>query len=252
MIQQMRVTFEPQAADRPLDRRQITGSGLHGLLFRTVFPAQSAAEADWLHGHEAPKPYALMPLYAPDNGLTGLQLSMLTNRAADLVVPAWQRAAEQGQPLALGKQVFQVAQVAVDGRWAFTDLLENPPQPEMTLRFVTPTRFRQGPGSLPLPLPRNVFYRPWQVWQRFAPASLQLPPDWLDWCQANVFVRRHRIQTATTRIRGREQFTGFVGRVEFEALDGDDTYLRLWQALGQLIRHCGTGHKTTMGMGAVA
>jgi CRISPR-associated endoribonuclease Cas6 len=252
MIQQTTVTFQPEAGDKPLDKRHITGSGLHGLLFRTIFPARSPAEADWLHGHNAPKPLALMPLFGPEQTLTGLQLSTLSNRAADLVVGAWQQAAARPEPLALGQQMFRVAQVAVAETVAFTDLLEGPGGRQMSLRFVTPTAFRQGPGSLPLPLPRNVFDRPWQVWQRYAPAALQLPPDWLDWCEKNVFVRRHRIQTATMRIRGREQFTGFVGQVAFEALDDNDTYLRLWQALGRLACCCGTGHKTTMGMGAVA
>jgi len=81
---------------------------------------------------------------------------------------------------------------------------------------------------------------------------LRLPDGWLDWCTRDVFVTDHRIETVTVSIDQKERFTGFVGDVWFEAHQGEDIYLCAWPALTDLAAFCGVGHKTTMGMGAVA
>jgi CRISPR-associated endoribonuclease Cas6 len=80
---------------------------------------------------------------------------------------------------------------------------------------------------------------------------LSIPADWLEWCERDVFVVEHHIQTAVVSITRSESFVGFTGQVSFRAYQGQEQYLRVWQALGTLAAVCGVGHKTTMGMGAV-
>lgn len=253
MIQQLDITFATETAQRGLNSRQVTGSGLHGLLFKTVLPAHSSSEADWLHNHETPKPFAVTPLFSAERQMSGLRLAALNGRTADLMVHAWEKVAQQQQPLALGRQQFQVAAVTVQPEQSFTTLMQTArPQRSQTLLFKTPCTFRQGPGCLPLPLPFNIYQRPVQVWQQYAPPSLRLPPDWLEWCTQNIFVEQHAIRTVRVAINQHKIISGFVGRVRLEALSQDETYLRLWHALTNLLRHCGTGYKTTMGLGAVA
>lgn len=253
MIQQMDVTFATKNAQQGLNSRQITGSGLHGLLFKTVLSAYNSHETDWLHNHQTPKPFALAPLYGAERQMTGLRLAALNGRTADLMRHAWEQTAVQQQPLALGRQQFQATAVAVQPERSFTQLLQQAkPHAWQKLTFNTPCTFRQGPGALPLPLPYNIYQRPVQVWQQYAPPSLRLPADWLEWCAKHVFVVRHNIRTVPMPIGQRRKMSGFVGQVRLEALHKDDTYLRLWHALTQLLHHCGTGYKTTMGFGAVA
>jgi CRISPR-associated endoribonuclease Cas6 len=97
-----------------------------------------------------------------------------------------------------------------------------------------------------------VFQTPFRAWNAFAPKRLLIPSDWRDWCEDDVFVVGHQIQTAAVTISPREPpFAGFVGEVWFEARSDALLYLSLFQGLAQLAAFSGVGHKTTMGMGAV-
>lgn len=233
-----------------LDGRQVTARGLHGCLF-SVLQAFDMHSANWLHGHDSPKPYSIAPIYAPEGHLLGLRMAALTERTAELLVRGWQLALETGRALRLGPQVFTVRGV----EWAegpdFALLAQSQPQHRMVLRFLSPTVFKQGRGTLPLPLPHNVFAWPLRVWLTYAPAVLQVPDDWLEWCGWNVYVTQHRIETADVALDKRRPFTGFVGDVMFDCLDSAELYMRIWDALGSLAAFSGVGYKTTMGMGAV-
>lgn len=248
------VRLQPEGA--PIDANIVTSSGLHGLLFG-LLKQISPAETDWLHKHPSPKPFSMAPYYVMVDGqgqLVGLHYAAVLERAARLIYEGWAEAWQRRTLLRLGRyQAFYVADVQWIPGPTFSDLANLPPTREMTLEFLSPTAFKQGPGSLPLPLPGNVFSWPERVWHSFAPSVLAtaVPPDWLYWCNQNVFVVAHQIQTAVTAINQHESFVGFVGSVTFHAYKGNPLYLRAWQTLGSLAAFCGVGHKTTMGMGAV-
>ncbi|MCA9962968.1 MAG: CRISPR system precrRNA processing endoribonuclease RAMP protein Cas6 [Anaerolineales bacterium] len=245
-----------KANGTPIDASVVTGRGLHGLLFDLLQRIDQDG-ATWLHKHPSPKPFSMAPYYVENDGkgeLVGLRYAVLEERAARLIYEAWAEAWQRQRLLRLGRyQTFYVADVQWIPGPTFTELANLTPSREMTLEFLSPTAFKQGPGSLPLPLPVNVFRWPERVWHSYAPSVLAtaVPRDWLDWCADNVFVIDHHIQTAVTAINQTERFTGFVGHVTFQAYRGAPLYLRAWQALGTLAAFCGVGHKTTMGMGAV-
>jgi CRISPR-associated endoribonuclease Cas6 len=243
------LTFSP--TNGRIDGRHVTARGLHGLLF-DVLQRADQAEASWLHYHESPKPFSLVPLYSEDGVLVGMRLAAITERTAALFTKAWEKARREGEVLRLGRyQTFIAQEVVCQPGLSFAELALLPPDEQMGLSFLSPTAFKQGPGHLTLPLPANVFGWPLRVWQAFAPSPVDVSERWLDWCAADVFVVRHQIETATVSIGRQEPFTGFVGDVWFEAMGGSEVYLRVWQALGRLATFCGVGHKTTMGMGAV-
>lgn len=232
---------------------QITSRGLHGVLYR-VLQLYDRQGATWLHHHDAPKPYTLAPYYDIETqSLAGIRLNVFTQPAADLLYLSWEAAHEKGEALRLGNQAFYVANLAIVPGPTFEELAALPPETDVTLHFISPTTFRQGPGFLPLPLPANVFRGPFKVWQKYAPKTLQLPGDWLDWCAERVYVVKHQIETVTVSLsRQTQMFTGFVGTVTFTAKSESLLYLSLWQALAALAPYAGIGYKTTMGMGAVA
>jgi CRISPR-associated endoribonuclease Cas6 len=247
MMHHLLLTLTP--TEKPINGRFITTRGLHGLLFNSL-KQHNPAETDWLHTHDSPKPFSMVPLYNPAGHLAGLRYATLTPRTTDLFLTAWQTIAQSRQVLQLGRyQTFQITAVETIPGPTFQELSLLPPSQYTRLHFLSPTAFKQGPGSLPLPLPINVFQGPFRVWQAFAP--FPLPDDWLEWCAQELFVVEHRIETAVTAITQQEQFTGFVGTVTFRAYAGNEEQLRIWQALGALATYCGIGHKTTMGMGAV-
>lgn len=241
------LTLQPRRG--PLHGHTVTARGLHGMLFKAMREADPA-ETDWLHDHPTPKPFSLAPLYSTGGLLLGVRLGVVAERAADLFRRAWNWHREQETSLQLGPNTCVVTDVQGDAGPRWLDLAQLPPAPRVALRFLSPTAFRQGPGHSPLPVPYNVFSWPWRVWQAFAP-EFGLPEDWIEWCAQEVFVVRHRIETATVAVSKDESFTGFVGEVTFEAHHGGPGQLGLLQALARLAAYSGVGHKTTMGMGAV-
>lgn len=240
------IHFHPTAA--PLDGREVTARGLHGLLFKAL-KAADPEETSWLHDHPAPKPFSLAPLYA-DGRLAGLRLGAVEGRAAQLFLRAWEWHRARGSVQAIGRRQFRVGEVVCAAGPGWADLVAARPVTRVELEFLSPTTFRQGPGHMPLPLPYNVFAWPWRVWQAYAPPAA-LPEEWLEWCRADVFVTDVHIDTAPIAITPDNALMGFVGRARFETSRGSAAQLSLLHALARLATYSGVGHKTTMGMGAV-
>jgi CRISPR-associated endoribonuclease Cas6 len=103
------------------------------------------------------------------------------------------------------------------------------------------------------PLPDPVLaFQSWLLrWNAFAPEQLRLNVNTLDLVSAHIAVSRHRIETCAVRF---DRFThiGFVGRVTYHVVKRrllDDDLLRRFNILADYAPFCGTGHKTTQGMG---
>jgi len=134
-----------------------------------------------------------------------------------------------------------------------------PPQRKFTLNFLAPTSFRSKKHHLPLPIPSNIFQSYYRRWQDFSGRSYN-QEEFLAWVAEMVFVSGHAI--ATTKILAGKAglVTGFTGWVDFgvegkridraSALSNPPPdYARLLYTLLQLAPYCGTGHKTTFGLG---
>ncbi|MBW4518772.1 MAG: CRISPR-associated endoribonuclease Cas6 [Scytolyngbya sp. HA4215-MV1] len=121
----------------------------------------------------------------------------------------------------------------------------------LTLSFLTPTSFRRKGNHLPLPLPTNVFQSYLRRWNDFSGETVD-QDDFLDWVDETVVILRHHLQSTKVVVGKSSSVTGFTGSVQF-GLTGkgkqDDAFVELWLALGQLAPYCGTGHKTTFGLG---
>jgi hypothetical protein len=99
MLVQIGIGF--YALDEPLRGRQITARGLHGVLYH-VLERFDPARATWMHQHDAPKPYTMVPYYDTTQGtLAGIRLNALTERAAELFERSWEQA-KRGVELRLG------------------------------------------------------------------------------------------------------------------------------------------------------
>ena len=130
-----------------------------------------------------------------------------------------------------------VVSAGVDTRFAF--------------RFRSPTSFRSQDMHYPLPDPLLAFQSWLLRWNAFAPSQLHLNVNTLDLVSAHVAISRHRIETRAVEF---DRFTqvGFVGTVTYQVvkrrlLNGD--LLRRLNILADYAPFCGTGHKTTQGMG---
>ncbi len=119
------------------------------------------------------------------------------------------------------------------------------------LNFITPTGFRSKGHHLPLPIPSNIFHSYLRRWNDFSNYPFD-QNDFLDWVDNIVFINNHDIKSHKVTVGKQGTVTGFTGYVEFgldlKAIDNLE-YKELLYALVGLAPYCGTGHKTTFGLG---
>lgn len=156
-------------------------------------------------------------------------------RGAPLRILDWGLTAPSHPP-ATYKQLFDVA---------------IPPNPAIALSFLSPTSFRRHKHHFPLPVPVNLFHSYLRRWNDFSELEYD-QEDFLDWIDQSVIITRHHLQSVKTVAGKRGSVTGFTGAIEISlsktALE-DSEYVQLFMALGRLAPYCGTGHKTTFGLG---
>lgn len=119
------------------------------------------------------------------------------------------------------------------------------------LNFDTPTSFRSRSHHMPLPIPRNLFQSYLRRWNAFAKHTVEMTP-FLEWVEKAVVIRRHQLSSIKTVAGKSGAVTGFIGSIEL-GLDlrgkQEQRYLQMFNALGLYAPYCGTGHKTTFGLG---
>ena len=121
----------------------------------------------------------------------------------------------------------------------------------VSLSFISPTSFRRKGHHLPLPWPTNVFHSYLRRWNNFAKKQVD-QTAFLDWIDSHVIIQRHQIESMKVVAGKRGSVTGFVGAIAYTldrtAAEQPD-FCTLFYALVQLAPYCGTGHKTTFGLG---
>jgi CRISPR-associated endoribonuclease Cas6 len=215
-----------------------------------------------LHDGESEKPFTL-------SRLEGITESMAGNpklRAGEFYrwyvsalskpVVQWMREWVRSLPevIELRNAPLRIVQWAIAyAPMTYAALLEAncPPAPRVALSFVSPTGFRRKGHHLPLPMPTNVFHSYLRRWNDFS-GDLVEQEAFLNWVDETVVILRHQIRSMKVVAGKRGSVTGFVGAVEFglvRVAEADADYKQLFVALGQLAPYCGTGHKTTFGLG---
>lgn len=121
----------------------------------------------------------------------------------------------------------------------------------LELSFVTPTSFRRKGNHFPLPLPQNLFQSYARRWNEFSRMPLELEP-FLDWIDTYVVIQRYSLQSSKVAVGKRGSVTGGVGAIALgvsgKGMESTD-YAQWFYRLGQFAPYCGTGHKTTFGLG---
>jgi CRISPR-associated endoribonuclease Cas6 len=135
----------------------------------------------------------------------------------------------------------------------YAQLLQLPlPDPvTLNLTFSSPTSFRHKGNHLPLPLPENIFHSYLRRWNYFSGQAID-PDSFLEWVDGYVVILRHQIQSSKVAAGKHGSVTGFTGSVQFGLSTGANQHPEFIQAfltLGNLAPYCGTGHKTTFGLG---
>ncbi len=123
-------------------------------------------------------------------------------------------------------------------------------QRSLTLSFLSPTSFRRKGHHFPLPVPTNVFHSYLRRWNSLASVPVD-QGEFLDWVDKRVILCRHQIESVKVAGGKQGSVTGFIGSVEYRLSLSTNSpqFEQLFYTLGQFAPYCGTGHKTTFGLG---
>ncbi|MBD1930138.1 CRISPR-associated endoribonuclease Cas6 [Trichocoleus sp. FACHB-90] len=125
------------------------------------------------------------------------------------------------------------------------------PSTTLTFSFLTPTSFRRKGHHFPLPVPNNLFHSYLRRWNDFSNREFN-QEAFLEWVEECVLIHRHRLESVKVAAGKKGSVTGFTGAVELglsSAAANQPEFEQLFYALGQFAPYCGTGHKTTFGLG---
>jgi CRISPR-associated endoribonuclease Cas6 len=233
--------------------------GLHAWFLDRVRSSEPILSA-YLHDGESEKPFTISGLEGQLLA-SGRQLQLSADQtyrwyvtALSSQVAQWLAHWVQDLPeiIELRHAPLKIHSVAISHPpTTYTQLLQTEPGKTVTLSFVTPTSFRRKGHHLPLPWPVNVFHSYLRRWNDFSGMNFE-QEAFLEWVDECVLFHRHELSSVKVAAGKKGSVTGFTGAVEFSlsrtAVQHPE-WVRLFFALGRLAPYCGTGHKTTFGLG---
>ncbi|WP_234376115.1 MULTISPECIES: CRISPR-associated endoribonuclease Cas6 [unclassified Synechocystis] len=248
--------------DRPCRLESHYVKGLHAWFLHQVQAIDPDVSA-WLHDGQGEKPFTISRLIGPTlwqeghwhwqiNKTYHWQLNLLSGALIEALQP-W--LARLPNKIVLARQTLWVE--AVDCYLAPHNYQQLWPQGALPRRqeftFTSPTSFRRQGNHYPLPEPRNVLQSYLRRWNDFSGLAFE-PEPFLDyWVPQNVVIDRHWLESVKTTAGKQGSVVGFVGAVSLvltpQARNDGDDYGRLFHALCRYGPYCGTGHKTTFGLG---
>ena len=215
----------------------------------------------YLHDGESEKPFNISAL---EGQLfpTGKQLQLEANQILHWQVNALSAKVAEflqlwltqlPQTLKLRDATLQIKQVRIaHPPTTYAQLLQPPAKySQVNLSFISPTSFRRKGHHFPLPVPVNLFHSYLRRWNDFSQIPIS-QADFLDWIDENVIIHQHRLESVNVAAGKRGSVTGFTGAISCglsKAALANTEFTQLFYALVKLAPYCGTGHKTTFGLG---
>lgn len=161
----------------------------------------------------------------------------------------------EGQRFAVEKATLDPAehpwagQATYEGLAAAHLLPSGSPSVRVELEFASPTTFRSGGRTLPVPLPDLVFGSLVDKWNAFSPVAVS--DEARRFAAECLAISRYRLATRVVPGKGDAVQIGFVGWCRYVALNRDRYWLSVIQLLADYAFYAGVGYQTTVGMGQV-
>ncbi|MBI5305477.1 MAG: CRISPR-associated endoribonuclease Cas6 [Chloroflexi bacterium] len=219
---------------------------LHATFFQWLERGDTAL-AKRVHDEYDPKPYTVSPLMLDDAQTAHFRITLLD----DALLPALQTGIDQVQQVRIAWATLALAGAPRVTQKSYAQIARDADEtPNIILRFDSPTSFRSHEMHYPLPDPVMVFASYLARWNAFAPEPLHIADDWMEWLQQSVAVTRFAGETHAVQFKDFVQI-GFVGTVQYSVMrhQPDREGIAPLNALASYAEFCGTGHKTTQGMG---
>ncbi|MBF2056631.1 MAG: CRISPR-associated endoribonuclease Cas6 [Cyanobacterium sp. T60_A2020_053] len=148
-------------------------------------------------------------------------------------------------PLLIQEVRFSSAPSTYENLWQ-SKLITN-----FSLTFLSCTSFRRHNHHYPLPHPPNLFQSYLRRWNQFSQKVFS-QDSFIDWVDKFVIIRQYNLQSTKVAGGKKGSVTGFIGSIELylghNYQDFGD-YSQLFSTLCRFALYCGTGHKTTFGLG---
>jgi CRISPR-associated endoribonuclease Cas6 len=233
-------------------------------LFLNIIKTSDAALAQKLHADDTVKPFTISTLSGRARR-SGAQIKVTTDTALSLKLTFLESsvfshfmdgALKWGdKPLEIAGIPFRVEEVktvsddeTIAVFQSYNGILNNATASRrIDLKFLTPTVFRSGGRRNNIfPEPALVFGSYFNKWQALSPLKM---PDNISGFFDKLSVTRYRLETVMWDF-GSYQEVGYCGdcRFEIDSTVPGDIAMSL-NALADFAPFCGTGAKTTMGMG---
>lgn len=258
--------YSISVAVRPLQAGAIPLShGYHVYaLFLNIIQMSDSALAEKLHASETAKPFTVSALtgkmrrngaqldISPDTTLS-VRFTFLDSTVFSHFMDGAIRWGEKA--IEIAGVSFCVEEVVTAPRkglpvafMSYQEVLEDSDTSrQIDMEFITPTLFRSGgKRNNVFPEPALVFGSYWNRWQALSPVKMG---NSLNSCFEKINVIRYRLETAIWDF-GSYQELGYSGtcRFEIDRSISEDKVASI-NALADFAFFCGTGAKTTMGMG---
>ncbi len=215
---------------------------MHGALFERLREVDPEAAA-LAHAGE-PRPFTVSGIFR-----AGPHPAFRCSGLSGPVAEALSRAFEPGMELGIGPSTVRLLDVSLDAT-SYAELYEEfVPRDEaferISLRFHSPVTFRVGKANMPFPLPRLLWQSWSNRWNAFSEVNLG---SFGEWAEAFVVPARFRVKSRAARVGG-ATLVGSVGDCEYHVLRPDSIEARVAAMLAAYANYCGSGQKTTMGLG---
>lgn len=234
--------------------------GLHAWFLHQVREVDPELSA-YLHDGESEKPFNISALEGqllPSGKQLKLEakqtyhwhINALSQKVA-LFLKGW--LTDLPKTIELSGTPIQIKQVSIaHPPKTYAQLWQSSTQPSLVnLSFVSPTSFRHKGHHFPLPVPENLFHSYLRRWNDFSNMPVN-QENFLEWIDENVVIQQHRLQSEKVAAGKRGSVTGFTGAISLSLSRSglaNAEFTQLFYALVQLAPYCGTGHKTTFGLG---
>ena len=242
----MPVSFTFTLATRNQNLPENCVPALHATFFQWL-ECGDAELARCVHDEYDPKPYTVSPLVVDNERTACFRITLLD----DALLPVLQAGINQAPQVRIAWATLELADAPRITQRSYAQIANAANEnPDIILRFDSPTSFRSHEMHYPLPDPVMVFASYLARWNAFAPEPLRIADTWLEWLQQSVAVTRFEVETRAVQFKNFSQI-GFVGTVQYSVMphQSDRGGIAPLNALATYAEFCGTGHKTTQGMG---
>ena len=239
------------------------GQQLHGLVFNLI-ESQDAALAAAVHDGEGPKPFTISGLRARNidgKKVRWFRVTALDKELEDVLPEALSQAVAGSLDLRLGTAQIKLGAFP-EGQLPFPLETHKISYQQLatagltddmvTLEFVSPTAFNLSGKAGLIPEPSLCFKHYLRRWTAFSDYHVLSHEEIIELVKAfreKIHLQRFISAGARTRLRQYTQ-NGFVGKAVFRVDDNAGQVLRnIIGFLADFSFYCGTGYKTTMGMG---